>query len=229
MNLDDQDYVQREILFQGGYERVTLRLFHRLLKQAGGFLDIGAHHGQYSLRAARELASRGGRVFAFEPTPANCAALLENAACSGLSNIDVCTVALSDEHGIMRLVAAHGNTGGSHLASPKDPCDSGSGIHVAVRPFADVVGLIPPSTFDLVKIDVEGFEARALSSLLAGTATRPRHIIFEYVPDAFDYGLPDGLPSWLQKQGYTIRDVTGAPYILGQTIPEQNLWAELAT
>lgn len=31
MELDDTDYVQREILFSGGYELATLRLFDRLV------------------------------------------------------------------------------------------------------------------------------------------------------------------------------------------------------
>jgi FkbM family methyltransferase len=228
MELDEADYVQREILFWGGYERATLRLFDRLIGDARGFLDIGGHHGQYTLRAARVLAARGGRAFAFEPTPANAAALLHNARLSALENIDVCTAALSDTAGILRMVQPHAtNTGGSRLAVPGTGTPDGIGIHVAVRPFSDFLSLLRPEAFDLVKIDVEGHEARVLASLFASPAPRPRHIILEYTPVDFDYGLPEGLPAWLEGHGYTVRDVTGAPYSASQPIPEANLWAEL--
>ena len=228
MELDDADYVQREILFSGGYELATLQIFDRLIANACGFLDIGGHHGQYTLRAARALASRGGRVFVFEPTPANAAALLRNAALSGLTNIDLCTAALSDVPAILRMVQPHAaNTGASRLATAEAAPSDDLAIHVAVRPFADFIALIPPSAFDLVKIDVEGHEARVLASIFASTAPRPRHIFLEYTPVDFDYGLSEGLPAWLGGHGYVVRDVTGAPYSVSHPLPDSNLWAEL--
>jgi len=227
MELDEADYVQREILYFGGYERETLQLFDRLIANARGFLDIGGHHGQYTLRAARALAPRRGRVFAFEPTPANAAALLRNARLSGLGNIDVCTAALSDTAGILRMVQSHAtNTGGSRLASQTTGTRGELAIHVAVHPFGDFVPIIPAEAFDLVKIDVEGYEARVLASLFASTAPRPRHILLEYTPVDFDYGLPEGLPAWLERHGYIVRDVTGAPFSPARPLPEANLWAE---
>jgi len=228
MELDEEDYVQREILLFGGYERATLQLFDRLIANARGFLDIGGHHGQYALRAARTLAERGGRVFAFEPTPANAAALLHNASLSALSNIDVCTAALSDTAGILRMVQSHAtNTGGSRLAAQPTGTPDGIAIHVAVHPFSDFVPILPPEAFDLVKIDVEGYEARVLASLFASSAPRPRHILLEYTPIDFDYSLREGLPAWLEQHGYMVRDVTGAPFSTGRPLPESNLWAEL--
>ena len=228
MELNEHDFVQREILRWGGYELATLQLFDRLLVNARGFLDIGGHHGQYTLRGAGALAEKGGRVFVFEPNPANAAALLRNARLSGLGNIDLCTTALSDVAGILRMVQSHDtNTGGSRLAAEEDKRPEGITIRVAVRPVSDFIPLLPAEVFDLVKIDIEGHEARVLNSLFASTALRPRHIILEYAPDDFDYGLPEGLPEWLQRHGYIVRDVTGRPFLPGQPLPECNLWAEL--
>jgi FkbM family methyltransferase len=227
MELDDADFVQREILFRGGYELATLQLFDRLLAGARGFLDIGGHHGQYTLRAARALAARNGRVFTFEPTPANAAALLRNATLSGLDNIDLCTVALSDSPGILRMVQPVAtNTGGSRLATTAAPALDGGTILVAVRPFEDVAALVPPEAFDLVKIDVEGYEARVLASLFSTSAPRPRQILLEYIPSGFDYGVPGGLPAWLQAHGYRLRSVMGDDYSPDRPLPEDNLWAE---
>lgn len=228
MELDDTDYVQREILFSGGYELATLRLFDRLVVDARGVLDIGGHHGQFTLRAARALTSRGGRVFTFEPTPDNASALLRNARLSGLDNIDLCTAALSDTPAILRMVQPHAaNTGASRLSIGPSAASGGVAIHVPVRPFGDFTALIPPEAFDLVKIDVEGHEARVLASLFASTAQRPRHIILEYSPVHFDYGLKEKLPAWLDRHGYTVRDVTGVPFTDPESLPDSNLWAEL--
>lgn len=227
MELDENDYVQREIITKGGYELTSLKLFDRLVGGARGFLDIGGHHGQYTLRAARALAARNGRVFTFEPTPANAAALLRNAALSGLTNIDLCTVALSDEPDILRMVQpTASNSGGSHLESGIAAGSPGLAIHVAVRPFSELAALVPATALDLVKIDVEGYEARVLASLFATSTPRPRHLLVEYLPRVFDYGLPETLPVWLERHGYTVRTVTGEPFSPGVLLPDDNLWAE---
>jgi len=228
MVLDDRDLIQREILYEGGYERITLELFDRLTKEARGFLDIGAHHGQYTLRAARTLAPRGGRVFALEPTPTNAAALLRNASLSGLTNLDLCTVALSDDPGILRMIQPHDiNSGFAQLSSASSTGGAGVALHVSVRPFSDLAGLVPPEALDLVKIDIEGFEARALGSIFASSARRPRHILTEYRPVDFNYGVEGGLPAWLERQGYRVRTVTGRDYSAAEPLPDDNLWAEL--
>ncbi|MCX6954204.1 MAG: hypothetical protein NTV51_18800 [Verrucomicrobia bacterium] len=90
---------------------------------------------------------------------------------------------------------------------------NGLAIHVSVRPVADVLPLVPPTAFDLVQIDVEGYEARVLASLFS----------------AFAYGLPETLPVWPERQGCRLRTVTGEPFAPGSPLPEDNLWAELRT
>ena len=232
MELDDGDYVNRKILFEGGYELATLRLFDRLLATARGCVDIGAHHGQYTLRAARTLEPRGGHVIAFEPTPANATRLLLNARLSGLTNFELYAFALSDAGGILRMIQPYdNNTGGAHLAPAETPRDDDPGVplYVAVRPFQDVASRIPHDALDLVKVDVEGHEKRVLSALLASPVPKPRHLILEYFPEYFDYGVAEGLPAWLEAQGYMVRTVTGDMYRAGEPPPDNNLWAECRT
>jgi FkbM family methyltransferase len=224
MELDEHDYIQREIIFQGSYEPQTITLFERLLGHACSFLDIGAHHGQYALRAAHAVRDRG-RVVAIEPNPKNARALLRNAALSGLDNLDVCTIALSDTPGLLRLVQPlKDNSGHSRLSSSAIDTP-GTCVHVAVRPFHDLLPLLPTGMCDLVKIDVEGFEGRVLTSLFAATPHRPRHIIAEYCPQYFDYGMR--LADFLAAHDYRVRDVTGRPWREAQPLVEDNLWAEL--
>lgn len=226
MDLDENDFVHREIITKGGYELATLKLFDRLVAEARGFLDIGGHHGQYTLRAARALNTCGGRAFAFEPMPANAAALLHNAALSGLTNINLCTVALSDAPGISRMVQSHDtNSGGAHLDTKATPNSTGLTIHVAVRPFPDVVALMPPTTYDLVKIDVEGHEFPVLRSLIAAAPRLPRNILFEYRAADFDYGPVATTLDWLRSLGYELRSIDGVSYTTPRPLPDDNLWA----
>lgn len=227
MELDDRDFVQREILFHGGYELATLARFDALLREARGFVDFGAHMGQFTLRAARALRSRGGRVFAVEPTPDHSATLLRNAALSGLTNIEICTAAFSDASALLRMIAPHpANTGGSRLASESDPTDLRAiRLHVPVRPASELPTVIPPNCLDLVKIDVEGHEFRILRSLFSTAPRLPRDIIFEYNPQEFDYGPTAATVEWLRSVGYMLRSIDGESYSSYRPLPEGNLWA----
>lgn len=229
MELDDNDFVQREILFRGGYELGTLARFDALLGGARGMLDFGAHMGLYTLRAARALASRSGRVFAIEPTPGHSAALLHNAALSGLTNIELCTCAISTAPALMRMIAPHpANTGGSRLAAGNEAVDLRSiPLHVPVLTAAELVPLVPSDCLDLVKIDVEGHEFHILRSLLAAAPRRPRNILFEYKPSEFDYGPTETTTGWLRAAGYELRTITGAAFDPSVPLPEDNLWAHL--
>jgi FkbM family methyltransferase len=231
MELDDSDYVQRVILFDGGYELATLARYDALLREARGALDFGAHMGLYTLRAARALTPRGGRVFAVEPTPANSVALLRNAALSGLTNIELCTAAVSSAPALLRMIAPHiANTGGSRLASRAIAKDLRAiPLHVPVRPAAELVPVIPPECFDLVKIDVEGHEFHLLRSLLPAAPQLPGNILFEYKPTEFDYGPPDVTTLWLQSLGYELLTIAGVPFDSALPLPEDNLWARLRT
>jgi FkbM family methyltransferase len=228
MDLDENDYVQREILFHGGYELATLACYDALLRDARGAVDFGAHMGLFTLRAARALAPRNGRVFAIEPTPAHSVALLHNAALSGLRNISLCTAACSDAPALLRMIAPHKeNTGGSRLANDGTDDLRAIPLHVPVRPAGELVSIIPPACLDLVKIDVEGHEFRILRSLFAATAIRPRNIIFEFNPRDFNYGDPATELEWLRSERYALCDVSGKPFVAGAQLPDANLWAHL--
>ena len=66
LRLDLRESLQRDFYF-GLYDQFELRMLVSRLQ--GDFVDVGAHIGMYSVRAARVLRGRG-RVLAFEPNPA---------------------------------------------------------------------------------------------------------------------------------------------------------------
>lgn len=225
MELDDSDYVQREILFHGAYEPETVALVERLLSAGGAsvFVDIGAHVGQYSLRAARLLEPHG-EVVAFEPTPTNAAQFQLNARLSALANIRLLACGVSDASGLARMAQLHpANSGGTAIVHDQRPIS-----HVAsLVTMADAVHATGLTRIDVMKIDVEGHEPAVLRSVFSPGVPRPRHLIVELLPTAFDYeGGADSIPAYLRGQGYTLRTVTGEPFDPRAALLESNLWAE---
>src|SRR5690242_8054034 len=85
--LNYRNYVDRELLFYGRYERDQIDMLTSAMLRHGCdiFLDIGANIGLYSLIAAtRRLA---GEVIAFEPDARSLGALQANLLINGIANI----------------------------------------------------------------------------------------------------------------------------------------------
>ncbi len=225
MELDDGDYLQREVLLHGAYEPRSLALLPRLLEGAQVFVDVGAHVGLYTTRAAHLLRGRG-RVLAFEPTPVNAARLRRNLALNQLDNVTLFACAVSDSTMLVPMSAPpQGNPGGVALAANHAQADF---FAVAIE-LGNAFRCAGVTTVDVVKIDVEGHEVQVLRSLFAAVEPLPRHLIVEYQPGNFAYaGGPRAVPDLLVAHGYRLRTVTGEPCLPGHPVPEDNLWASLS-
>ena len=68
------------------WEPYTTKLFKNALKPGSTVLDIGAHHGYFSLLAAK-CVGKEGMVYAFEPAPHNFDILKKNAAFNDFDNL----------------------------------------------------------------------------------------------------------------------------------------------
>src|SRR5262249_1364648 len=95
MLLDPEDYVSHEILRKGAWEPASWDIMRPYLTGDAVFVDVGAHIGYYSLKAAAALGSRG-RVIAVEPNPPTVKELQANIAASNASRVHVYPVACSD-------------------------------------------------------------------------------------------------------------------------------------
>jgi len=224
MDLDTTDLVQREILLRGVYEPRTIARLQQILGPGDTFLDIGAHVGQYALVAAT-LVGASGRVVAIEPNPVVCATLLENRArTEPAARFDVVSGALSDVRGLVSFgVASTGNLGSNRMV--------GTGRSDAVTcqtlTYHNLVDELGIAKVRAAKIDVEGAELKVLRGFGDVERARwPDHILFEFIPDAFDYGdSAQTLLSFFTENNYVLRDVDGVHYAPGNDLPEFNLWA----
>jgi FkbM family methyltransferase len=190
-------------------ETGTVELLRRELQEGDVFCDIGANIGLYSLMAAARVGS-SGRVYAFEPLAANFASLVENIRLNGYADrMTAFSLALTDEAGIFPF----------HYISMV-PGSSGSQLHEAVdmneASFNPLVTELKYGTSldelvragilrrpDVVKIDVDGNEARILRgmrSLLTGSH-RPRIISVEV-----NAREKDTLFGFMENQGYSFTD-----------------------
>lgn len=136
----------------GDYEPYV---FHPLMERLGPgttFVDVGANIGVFSIHAAR----RGARVLAFEPNARNAAHLLANAHAADVP-VELHPLGLSDRrgHGILQVDPRSSN--GFLRADEVEPRPDD-----VVVPLATLYEMVWIRRVDVVKIDIEGHEYRAI-------------------------------------------------------------------
>lgn len=170
-NFTEQMLVERGLHKDGP----GIRRIESVLSPGDVFVDIGANCGLFTLFAARAVGPEG-RVLAIEPSPKMVRRIRFNATANEAANVIVVQSAVGAEDGNATLY------GGDHpgLASL---CATvgGSGTEVAVSPLLSLVERTNLNRIDVLKIDIEGYEDRALVPFLR-TAERslwPRLILIE--------------------------------------------------
>jgi FkbM family methyltransferase len=146
-------------------------------------IDVGAHAGQFSKLFARMAPA--GHVFAFEPSAYARSIMAPALALSGLTNVTLIPMGLSDRPGELVLhtpIKPSGSLGfgTAHLGG------EGGRVHdqsVRLTTLDAFVGEMALARLDFIKADIEGWELRAL---LGGKASlrRFRPALFLEVDDA---------------------------------------------
>jgi len=118
-------------------------------------VDIGANIGYYTLIFAR-LVGEQGRVFAFEPDPANFSLLAKNVAVNNYHNVELIQKAVSDQTGNARLYLSPKSTVDHRIYSSNDN-----------RKFIDVEAVRLDDYFldnngkiDFIKMDIQGLKVK---------------------------------------------------------------------
>ena len=141
---------------RGWLEVSVQEALRRGLAEGRVLYDVGANVGFFSLIGSR-LVGESGRVYAFEPAPGNAAAIRENVALNGVTNLEVIESAVGAESGRERLLLVE-DLSWSHLESQGWHPRTSKTLDVEVLTIDGLVteGRIRPP--DVVKIDVEGSE-----------------------------------------------------------------------
>ena len=138
----------------GSYEYDKRILFERTVTENAVVFDLGAHVGFYTLLAS-VLVGPGGRVFAFEPFPANLVYLKAHLRLNNADNVTVVEAAVSDKCGTAFF--AEGPTRSMGHISPNGR------LQVETVAMDELVAKGELPAPDYIKIDIEGGETLALS------------------------------------------------------------------
>ena len=137
----------------GTYESVKQDTFVRFVRKNMIVYDIGAHVGIYTLLSSI-LVGNKGHVIAFEPLPENLNYLYKHINLNDLSNVRVIEAAISDMTGFFNFSIGSSSTTGQ-LNETGD-------LIVQTFTLDEVVLRDKLPLPDVIKIDIEGAEAKAL-------------------------------------------------------------------
>ena len=119
--------------------------------------DIGANIGLHSVI----LGHMGFNVTSYEPDPTHGIEFSRNIKINQLTRIKLVPKAVNVDGGDVAFTRVLGNTTGSHITGAKvNPYGELDQIEVSATPFQMLL-----ESYDLIKLDVEGFEANLLTSV----------------------------------------------------------------
>jgi FkbM family methyltransferase len=179
--LAEKGALDHELMYNG-FEEAEVQFVHRLLRPGMTVLDIGAHHGLYTLLTAKRVG-RNGRVIAFEPSPRECRRLAKHVRVNRCRNVEVHACAVGDRSGGAELFMVDGfRDWGNSLRPPAVP-EPTRMVRVPVRKLDDVLAERGIEHVDFIKLDAEGGELAILEGARKLLQTAPRPAILAEVED----------------------------------------------
>ena len=164
----NDNYTEQMALERNGHtNRIAIDVITADLKPGDVFVDVGANCGLFAVFAARKVGP-AGRVIAIEPLPAMLERLRFNVAANGFTNVTVFPTAVGAQTGAAIIRVSARQYGHASLVGTE-----GEELTVPVTPLQEIVERAGVSRIDALKIDIEGFEDRALLPFIR---TAPRQL-----------------------------------------------------
>lgn len=158
--LAEKSALDHELLY-GEFEKMELAFVKKLLRRDMTVVDVGAHHGLYTLLASKRVGWEG-RVVAIEPSPRECARLEKHLRFNRGSNVELVSCAAGEGPGETDLYVVGGFHDWCNSLRPLAAEEPTSTVRVQVRRLDDILSGLNISKVDFVKLDVEGAELSAL-------------------------------------------------------------------
>ena len=185
---------------QGCWEREESAVLRSHLRPGMTFVDVGAHVGYMTVLAAR-VVGPDGRGWAFEPAPGNAELLRGNLRRNGIDNVEVVEAAAWDTAGLVELSLSPWNSGDNRAYAVPEM------ERVGVRAVR-VDDVLPPGAHvDVVKMDTQGTDHRAVRGMAATLARSRSVLLVEFWPAAItEQGEdPAGVVRQYLELGYDVR------------------------
>jgi FkbM family methyltransferase len=200
----DESYLAFQLFWRGFsyYEPITRLLLGSLLPPGATFLDIGAHHGFFTLSIGVLLEDV--RIIAFEPNPTNFKILEANVAANPLTRVCCESLAISNRDGTAPLYL----TGSDMSASLKKGFQSQD---------TEQIGTVEVRTTGLdsylnskrigapmvIKVDIEGHEAAFMRGAMETLRRYKPDIVLEVVEEQDPHWVAE-----LKNLGYHFYSIT---------------------
>lgn len=176
-----RDYIGADIALYGYWEIQSLKALELICLRFGlhgTFVDIGANIGAYSLALGKSFAN----IIAFEPNPETHSLLSHNLKFNLDCDYVASQLALGDGSYLAKISTTKANRGGASIL----PCnyERGEITEVRVETLDSVletdIGLCEKTAIDLIKIDVEGFEADVIQGAIKTIKDHRPVVAFEW-------------------------------------------------
>ncbi|MEM0954662.1 MAG: FkbM family methyltransferase [Pseudomonadota bacterium] len=190
------------------YETEQLAYFAHVVSEADCFIDVGANKGVYAFLANSVM--RGAEIYLIEADPTLAESLQTATLCwpDNSNNVSVLGVAASDANGKLPFYASEADTLGSLSRSKYN---SSSMISVETSRLDSLVPSKGANTVTVIKVDVEGFEYRALR----GAEKHLQSPLTRVVAELHGWGDPEAgkypvhVAFLMAKYGFAIERIAG--------------------
>jgi FkbM family methyltransferase len=171
-------------LAAGQFETAELAFVQRFLRPGMIVLDIGAHHGAYTILASKSVG-RSGKVIAFEPSRRERRALRLHVFLNRCTNVLIQDCALGSENAEVELYVANPQNSGCNSFRPPASDVRGETQMQTVQMVKLDQWLVKNGVFrvDFIKLDVEGGELETLRGAGRLLDKRPRPLVLIEVQD----------------------------------------------
>lgn len=210
------DGLMREVYLTGRYEPQETALLRHLLRPGMTFVDVGANWGYFTLVGAH-LVGPSGCVLTVEADPRACRALRANVQKNALSGVTILNIAASDAPGRLSFQEYQSNardSGNFGVAQSTLIVEDGRRVEVDARALDDLLDQSGVDRVHVLKMDIEGGEAKAIAGLTRRLSShRIDHICLELHPYHLrDLGTSAGaVIAALRAHGYRAWQIDHSP------------------
>ncbi len=194
------DPIGRAIFYDGQWETAVVSHFVRNLKPGDVVLDVGANIGQFAVVAASKVGPKG-KVFAVEAGSTAFAMLTKNIDENHLTNVKPLHLAPWDNETTLHL----GGVREDMLGWGKVQQEVSSHTEaVPARRLETVLEELGYTHIDVIKIDIEGAELRAMEGMARLFDNQPPRLVYCEVANNHDaYGAKaEDLVAFFTSRGY---------------------------
>ncbi|HLK17303.1 MAG TPA: FkbM family methyltransferase [Bryobacteraceae bacterium] len=207
------DYTQQDLFWSGAKDVSEIDEAIRCLPMGGVMFDLGANFGYYAITLASRLHG-ACLIYALEPNPSTMRRFERNIALNGIRGVIPLEVGLSDQPGFAQIVETPDHSGAAYLRESQ-----GAGLPtISLDLFCEQNRI---DRLDLIKMDIEGAELRALHGAVRTLRRLRPPLLIELNPETSEregYSIRD-VVVFLEDLGYAIFDVRSRARITRHRLP----------